>query len=174
MNDNHQITQAEVSKWWEIFSGLNPTNGLLSGQQAAGVLKNSGLNDTKLEQVWDLADVDNDGSLDFEEFCVAMRLIFDLINGVYNDVPLRLPDFLIPSSKAHFITASQAISGQSVSSDQTGNDDDDDDFDDEGSHLSDNFEWYISPSDRRTYETIHSSHAGRHGQIICAESFFSC
>jgi actin cytoskeleton-regulatory complex protein END3 len=155
-----RITEDEQRKYWEIFTALNPINGYLTGIQAKQVLENSQLENDQLELIWDLADVDNDGNLDFEEFCVAMRLIFDVINGIYPAVPKQLPDFLIPSSKAHLVAANKAIS--------TGLDlerpsfDDDDDY---TTGLSNDFDWYISPSDQRDYEHIYSANANRHGQI---------
>lgn len=53
----------------------------------------------------DLSDIDKDGNLDFEEFCVAMHLTFDCING--NEAPISLPPSLIPANKAHLLPQQQ-------------------------------------------------------------------
>lgn len=157
-----QIEQSEVQKYWEIFSGLNPISGKLSGEQAATVFKNSQLPDAQLGKIWDLADVDQDGQLDFEEFCIAMRLIFDIVNGVYSSPPDTLPQWLVPQSKSHLVEANEAIAGNPSSRRNSSRYDDNDDDD---LTLSSGFDWYISPSQRNEYSTIYTANADYHGLI---------
>ncbi|PRT57080.1 Actin cytoskeleton-regulatory complex protein END3 [Wickerhamiella sorbophila] len=154
-----QLSQEEIAKYWEIFSQQQPANGLLSGDKMFAVLKNSQLEDAKLEKVWDLADIDGDGNMDFEEFCIAMRLVFDLINSTVSSVPSELPEWLIPASKRHLVTAKQALSG-SLPTGGSSSDDYDEDM-----RLSSNFNWYISPQDRRSYEDVYSANADPLGYI---------
>ncbi|SGZ53907.1 CIC11C00000001028 [Sungouiella intermedia] len=152
-----RLEEWEIKKYWQIFQGLKPEGNKLTGAQVSPVLKNSRLPDSQLSQIWDLSDIDADGKLDFEEFCITLRLIFDTVNGNISEIPAELPSWLVPLSKAHLILANKAVATGSNSSGPLGDDDDD--------MLSDDFDWYISPTDKSTYEAIYNSNSDSYGRV---------
>ena len=85
----------KFQEWCNIFESLNPIGGRISGTIGKLALQKSGLSNSTLKIVWNLADVNEDGMLDCHEFCLAMYLIDLSLNGDI-DLPTELPTHLYP------------------------------------------------------------------------------
>lgn len=81
-----QIGHKELGDWTipqhlklrfsQMFNQLDRNRiGMLTGAQARGVLGESQLPTNILAQIWTISDINKDGCLSIEEFCIAMFLI---------------------------------------------------------------------------------------------------
>ena len=138
-----KLEQFEIKKYWQIFSGLKPIENKVNHDQVLPILYNSKLDSSVLNKIWFLADIDDDDNLDFEEFVICMRLIFDMVNKNISSVPDELPDWLIPGSKVNLIKERKkrkqienAVLPQKKEI---------------------KVDWYMSPDDLNQYEKIYNS-----------------
>ncbi|EJS41937.1 end3p [Saccharomyces arboricola H-6] len=138
-----KLEQFEIKKYWQVFSGLKPIENKVNHDQVLPVLYNSKLDSSVLNKIWFLADIDDDDNLDFEEFVICMRLIFDMVNKNISSVPDELPDWLVPGSKVSLIK--ERKKREQI----------------ENADLPPKKEikvdWYMSPEDLNQYEKIYSS-----------------
>ncbi|KAI7883964.1 hypothetical protein K492DRAFT_143316 [Lichtheimia hyalospora FSU 10163] len=93
-----KISPEEKQRYRDIFTAWNgPGLTYMPGHTAREVLLQSNLAEQDLMRIWHLADRDNRGSLDADEFAIAMHLIYRKLNGV--EVPSTLPaELAAPSS----------------------------------------------------------------------------
>ncbi|XP_032402744.1 EH domain-containing protein 4 [Xiphophorus hellerii] len=88
------IVSRDKHRYDEIFYTLMPVNGKITGVNAKKEMMNSRLPNTVLGKIWKLADCDQDGMLDDEEFALAQHLIQIKLEGY--ELPNELPNHLVP------------------------------------------------------------------------------
>ncbi|VDK85547.1 unnamed protein product [Dibothriocephalus latus] len=102
-----QAANGSDSKEWCIPSHSRPKyrlqfnqndrtkRGYLTGVEARGIFMSSHLPQSTLAYIWNLADIDKDGNLTCDEFCIAAYLIDQALAG--RTLPPTLPPSLMPT-----------------------------------------------------------------------------
>ncbi|KDR81377.1 hypothetical protein GALMADRAFT_239245 [Galerina marginata CBS 339.88] len=91
------VTPAEKSSADNFFETLDvQRRGYIEGDVAVPFMLKSQLPGEVLAQVWDLADIHNDGRLTRDGFAIAMHLIQKKLTG--KEIPPTLPPSLVPPS----------------------------------------------------------------------------
>ncbi|GJN92753.1 hypothetical protein Rhopal_005791-T1 [Rhodotorula paludigena] len=105
-----KLTPEEKKRYDQIFRAWDQQgSGFLPGSMAKEVFGQAGLGQDDLMAIWNLADVNDRGKLNIDEFHVAMGLIYRRLNG--NPIPNQLPPEMAPPSardledSANFLTS---------------------------------------------------------------------
>ncbi|KAF8328868.1 uncharacterized protein EI90DRAFT_3125615 [Cantharellus anzutake] len=94
------LSKEERKDYDQIFYTWDLSNsGFIDRGTATEVFSQSGLDRNALAQIWVLADAENRGKLNIQEFHVAMGLIYRRLNG--NEIPPILPLEMEPVSSKH-------------------------------------------------------------------------
>nr|CAD7265342.1 unnamed protein product [Timema shepardi] len=104
--DPEWVVAKKLTQYNEIFQALKPVKGKIMRTAAKTEMVKSKLPNTVLGKIYLLADVDEDGLLDAEEFALVMHLINVKLEG--HDLPAELPSHLIPPSKRDLV-AKEAV-----------------------------------------------------------------
>ncbi|KAI8642190.1 hypothetical protein BD408DRAFT_344765 [Parasitella parasitica] len=92
-----KISPEDKQRYRDIFNAWEGSgSGFMSGDTAKDVLTQSQLPPADLMKIWNLADSENRGSLDIDEFSIAMHLVYRKMNGF--EIPSVLPAELKPPS----------------------------------------------------------------------------
>ena len=83
-----------------IFKTLILNENKAAGKEIMKIMYKSGLKKDILRDIWNLADIDQDGKMDDEEFAICMYLIGSIKNG--KKLPESLPMKYVPINKRHF------------------------------------------------------------------------
>ncbi|KAJ9586331.1 hypothetical protein L9F63_020039 [Diploptera punctata] len=95
--DLEWIISKKKPQYDEIFRSLSPVEGKLMTTDVKTEMVKSKLPNSVLGKIYKLADLDQDGLLDSDEFAIMMHLISIKLDGY--DLPQELPSHLIPPAK---------------------------------------------------------------------------
>lgn len=94
------LTNHDISKFSQLFHKSAPT-GVISGEQARNIFLKAKLPTNVLSQIWALADKNNVGQLNRDEFTLAMFLIQGTINGTIRQLPPSVPQSIWDQLKVY-------------------------------------------------------------------------
>ncbi|KAJ2811515.1 endocytosis defective- protein [Coemansia furcata] len=155
------ISSEERQQYQQHFFNANPRDGKLPGPAARENLMQSGLPTNQLGGIWELADIDKDGALDLDEYCIALKLVFSLINHTIPAIPPTLPPELIPQSRYQYFVGNPV--GNTFGGTPT------------AAAAQVTLEWYVPGEDRVRYEGIFAqySHGSTQVRLLDLDEFLN-
>ncbi|XP_026160577.1 epidermal growth factor receptor substrate 15 [Mastacembelus armatus] len=126
----------------KYYRQVDPTgSGWVAAADAALFLKRSGLADLVLGKIWDLADSERKGSLNKQQFFIALRLVACAQNGL--EVALKSLNVAVPPPKFHDTSSPLLAGGVAV-----------------------DIPWVVKPEEKMKFDSIFDSLGPVGGMLI--------